>query len=70
MELVFWYVLGAALVFFVVIFVGNIYFLASYAHPNDTPFGKSILMRIVVVCNSLINQSRSLDIQSATCPFC
>jgi LMBR1 domain-containing protein 1 len=49
MDILEWYILGAALVFFVIIVIGNIYFLAKYAHPKDTPFGSSIFMRIVVV---------------------
>lgn len=36
-------------IFVVMLLIGNIYFLAHYAHPNDTNFGKSIPMRILVV---------------------
>lgn len=44
-----WYLLGAAIALTVVLIIFNIYFLAHYAHPNDTLFGQSILMRMFVV---------------------
>lgn len=49
MQILDWYILGAAIIFFFLIIIGNIYFLAKYAHPKDTPFGSSIPMRIIVV---------------------
>ena len=44
-----WYMIGVAIIVAVMLILGNIYYLAYYAHPNDTPFGKSIKMRIMVV---------------------
>ena len=44
-----WYALVVALTFLLVMLIGNIYFLAHSAHPNDTKFGSNIVMRIVVV---------------------
>lgn len=44
-----YYILGVAVVFLILIIIACIYFLAYYAHPNDTPFGSSKLMRAFVV---------------------
>jgi hypothetical protein len=55
MQILDWYVLGAALVALVVIFISNLYFLASYAHPKDTPFGSSKIMRFLVVLGFTIS---------------
>jgi len=44
-----WFLLATALIAILVFIIANIYFLAHYAHPNDTRFGSSIPMRIFVV---------------------
>ena len=44
-----WYFFAVVMTMVLVILLGNTYFLAHNAHPNDTKFGSSILMRIFVV---------------------
>jgi len=43
------YLLVAAIAFVVVILITNTYFLAHFAHPNDTKFGSHPLNKILVV---------------------
>lgn len=44
-----WYFLSVSLTLLFVILLGNVYFLADNAHPKDTHFGSSMVMRLVVV---------------------
>jgi hypothetical protein len=44
-----WFILAYSIVFIVLLIVGNVYWLAHYAHPKDTAFGQSILIRALVV---------------------
>jgi hypothetical protein len=44
-----WYMLVVSFVVLAILIIGNIYYLAHFAHPNDTPFGKSLPMRALVV---------------------
>ena len=44
-----WYFFAVVMTMVLVILLGNTYFLAHNAHPNDTKFGSSIVMRIFVV---------------------
>lgn len=63
-----WYLLGFAIAIIVSMIIANIYFLAHYAHPNDTWFGRSIPMRILVV-PFYLNSFRFLVLQSAISQF-
>jgi hypothetical protein len=44
-----WYAFAVAIALLIAVIIGNIYFLAYNAHPNDTKFGSNIIMRILVV---------------------
>ncbi|CDW87933.1 UNKNOWN [Stylonychia lemnae] len=44
-----WYTIGVAIALLIILLVANIYFMAHNAHPNDSPFGQNIIMRILVV---------------------
>jgi hypothetical protein len=47
----FWISIGFFMGLFLILFIGNVYMLAHNAHPNDTPMGKNIFMRALVVFN-------------------
>eukprot|EP00347_Sterkiella_histriomuscorum_P002802 403366747 len=44
-----WYTVSVAIICLIILLIANIYFLANNAHPNDSPFGQNIIMRILVV---------------------
>lgn len=44
-----WYAIGVAIALVLVLLIGNIYFFAHNAHPNDSSFGSNIFMRALAV---------------------
>ena len=50
------FLLTVTIVMTILLIVGNIYFIAKYAHPADSAFGSSTACKAVIV--------RSIDIQN------
>ncbi len=44
-----WYAIAVAIALVLVLLIGNIYFFAHNAHPNDSTFGSNIFMRALAV---------------------
>lgn len=55
------YIIVVSIVFLIISFIANLYFLAHYAHPNDTAFGQSKIMRLFAVKYHSISHFFILD---------
>ena len=48
------FLLTVTLVMTILLIVGNIYFVAKFAHPSDSAFGSSMACKVVIVSANLI----------------
>ena len=51
------FLLAVTLVMTIILIVGNLYFVAKYAHPADSAFGSSTFCKAIIVRLSSINIS-------------
>jgi len=46
------FLLAVTLIMTILMIVGNLYFVAKYAHPADSAFGSSTACKTIIVCNN------------------
>ena len=52
------FLLAVTLVMTIILIVGNLYFVAKYAHPADSAFGSSTFCKAIIVRNKSLTINR------------